>query len=53
MMQPQMNKEKAIQNIFGPYIYKIRTIPGCELKKSDKEKEKRLFQMIDDYIEQA
>lgn len=52
-MKPQMNREKVTKNIFGPYIYKMRTIPGCEMKKSDKEKEKRLFKMIDDYIEQA
>ena len=53
MMQTQMNSEKVTKNIFGSYIYKIRIVPGCEVKESDKEKEKRLFKMIDDYIEQA
>ena len=52
-MKTQMGKEKVTKNIFGSYIYKMRIIPGCELKKNDKEKEKCLFKMIDDYIEQA
>lgn len=52
-MQVEMDRKRTTKNIFGSYIYKMRTIPGCELKKGDKEKEQRLFEIIDDYIEQA
>lgn len=51
----QTVKSYATANIFGSYILRMREIPGRstidELK--EKKKEKELFEVIDDYVEQA
>lgn len=56
MMQAQMQGNVNVtRNIFGPYILKMRTIPGRQgnISQSEKKEEKKLFEMIDEYIEQA
>lgn len=54
-MMTKTVKNYATANIFGPYILRMRQIPGrkCVNTSRDKEREKQLFQVIDDYVEQA
>lgn len=52
MMQAQKHNT-VYKNIFGPYILNMRVIPGREEKESTKEQEKKLFDMVDSYIEEA
>ncbi len=54
-MMTKTVKNYATANIFGPYILKMRQVPGrkCMNASRDKNREKQLFQMIDDYVEQA
>ncbi|MBS5284908.1 MAG: hypothetical protein KHY46_13790 [Clostridiales bacterium] len=52
MMQRQ---DPVYSCFFGPYILTTRIIPGKQQDniKEEKERENELFEMIDDYIEQA
>ena len=45
----------ATANIFGSYIMNMRKVPGADFRneKEEKQKEKDLFEAIDDYVEQA
>lgn len=43
----------ATKNIFGPYINATILIPGRQENAKGKEEEKELFEMVDDYIEEA
>ncbi|MGN0403698.1 MAG: hypothetical protein ACI4F1_00600 [Bariatricus sp.] len=43
----------ANRYIFGSYIWNTRVIPGREEAEDVKEKQQQLFEMIEDYIEQA
>ena len=47
----------ANKNIFGAYLLRMRTGPGWngkpEEEKREKERERELFEVVDDYIEQA
>ena len=54
-MMTKTVKNYATANIFGPYILRMRQIPGrkCANTSRDKEREKQLFQVIDDYVEKA
>lgn len=50
----QVQKNNAVsKNIFGPYILKMRVIPGRETSRNTKELEKKLFQIVDEYVEEA
>lgn len=56
MMQAQVQRNVNVTgNIFGTYILKMRTIPGRRenIFQAEKEEEKKLFEMVDEYIEQA
>lgn len=48
-------KGYGLSDIFGPYIFNTRVVPGKEGNADQKEKEKirQLFEIVDDYIEQA
>lgn len=48
-------KGYGLSDIFGPYIFNTRFVPGKEESADQKEKEKirQLFEIVDDYIEQA
>ena len=54
-MMTKTVKNYATANIFGPYILRMRQIPGrkCANTSRDKERGKQRFQVIDDYVEQA
>lgn len=45
----------AVKHIFGSYIMNMKWVPGVSRDDSAKSKtrEKELFEMVDDYIEQA
>lgn len=45
----------AVKHIFGSYIMDIKWVPGVNMDDSAKSKarEKELFEVVDDYIEQA
>ena len=47
------NKKNPTDNIFGAYIMNTRIISGKKSSVKDKEREQELFEVIDDYIEQA
>lgn len=53
MVAERERSQELIRNIFGQYIYQMRTIPGREQEAKEREYEKKLFQIIDDYVEQA
>lgn len=54
-MMTKTVKNYATANIFGPYILRMRQIPGRKAADilAEKKKEKELFRVIDDYVEQA
>lgn len=55
MMKNRHYRTGVTSNIFGSYVMNMRQVPGRE-EKSDaesKERERHLFEMVDDYIEQA
>ena len=51
----QTVKSYATANIFGSYILRMREIQGRSIidELKEKKKEKELFEVIDDYVEQA
>ena len=51
----QTVKSYATANIFGSYIQRMREIPGRSIidELKEKKKGKELFEVIDDYVEQA
>lgn len=54
MMQAQRQiSRENMRTIFGAYIMSTLAIPGREQTTETKEKEKEVFEMVDDYIEQA
>lgn len=54
-MMTKTVKNYATANIFGPYILRMRQVPGrrCYNTPKEKDRERQLFQVIDDYVEQA
>ena len=55
MMTNRHYRTGVTSNIFGSYVMNMRQVPGRE-EKADagaKERERHLFEMVDDYIEQA
>ena len=54
-MMTKTVKNYATANIFGPYILRMRQVPGlrCSNTTKEKDRERQLFQVIDDYVEQA
>ena len=53
MMTAENHIPAEIRNLFGSYIMKMTEVPGRHVTKEDKAKEQELFEMVDDYIEQA
>lgn len=51
----QTQKNQTVNKIFGSYIDNTRSVPGYteETDENSKKKEKELFEMVDDYVEQA
>ena len=54
-MQMEAKKNINITHIFGPLIYQMQmnNIQEPQSRGDSKENEKALFEVIDDYIEQA
>lgn len=50
MVQEQNDTKKS--RIFGSYVFNMKYVPGRD-EETDKQNEEELFEMIDDYIEQA
>lgn len=46
-------KTYATRNIFGPIIFKMTADPKRDFTKKQMEDEKKQFEVIEDYIEQA
>lgn len=46
-------KTYATRNIFGPIIFKMTADPKKDFSRKQMEEEKKRFEVIDDYIEQA
>lgn len=55
MMAQRDYRNDVINNIFGNYIRNMRQVPGREERENGgtKDREQLLFEMVDDYIEQA
>ncbi|MGN0268018.1 MAG: hypothetical protein ACI4D7_10115 [Lachnospiraceae bacterium] len=57
MMQQKVQVNYATASIFGSYINRVKTIPGRERteeqRRKDKERIAAMFEIIEDYIEQA
>jgi hypothetical protein len=55
MMTNRHYRTGVTSNIFGSYVMNMRQVPGREEKEDAgaKERERHLFEMVDDYIEQA
>ena len=55
MIQNRHYRTGVTSNIFGSYVMNMRQVPGREEKNDaeSKERERHLFEMVDDYIEQA
>ena len=55
MMTNRHYRTGVTNNIFGSYVMNMRQVPGREEKNDAeaKERERHLFEMVDDYIEQA
>ncbi|WP_159441991.1 hypothetical protein [Clostridium sp. Marseille-P2415] len=51
----EAQKNQTVNKIFGSYIGNTRFVPGAaeEKDESSKKKEEELFEMVDDYVEQA
>lgn len=50
----QTHKSNTVtKNIFGPYILNMCVIPGREETGYTKEQEKKLFEMVDEYVEET
>lgn len=52
MIQVQKQNNLNIGQIFGSYVLNMKYVPGREDEKYE-QKEKALFEMVDDYVEQA
>ena len=53
MAQVECRESLVTKNIFGSYIYNTKVVPGRRRMEERKEKIKQLFEIVDDYIEQA
>lgn len=54
MMAQSVCRENIVtKNIFGSYIYNTRIVPRKQKMEEKKEKTRQLFEIVDDYIEQA
>ncbi len=55
MMKNRHYRTGVTSNIFGSYVMNMKYVPGKEEKEDAgaKERERHLFEMVDDYIEQA
>lgn len=55
MIMMMQRQDPVYSCFFGPYILTTRIIPGKQQDniQEEKERENELFEMIDDYIEQA
>lgn len=55
MMKNRHYRTGVTSNIFGSYVMDMKYVPGREEKEDAgaKERERHLFEMVDDYIEQA
>jgi len=53
MKQSVCRESIVTRNIFGSYIYNTKSVPGKQGMEEKKEKISKLFEIIDDYIEQA
>ena len=53
MKQSICRESIVTRNIFGSYIYNTKFVPGKEKMEEKKEKIRKLFEIVDDYIEQA
>lgn len=53
MKQSICRESIVTRNIFGSYIYNTKSIPGKQGMEEKKEKINKLFEIVDDYIEQA
>lgn len=52
MIQVQKQNNFNIGQIFGSYVLNMKYVPGREDEKYE-QKEKALFEVVDDYVEQA
>ncbi|MBD9017988.1 MAG: hypothetical protein EGR13_06670, partial [Coprococcus comes] len=53
MMTAEKQIPVEMKRLFGSYIMKMTEVPGRHATKEDKVREQKLFEMVDDYIEQA
>lgn len=54
MMAQSVCRESIVtKHIFGSYIYNTRVVPRKQKVEEKKEKIRQLFEIVDDYIEQA
>ena len=53
MMTAEKQIPVEMKRLFGSYIMKMTEVPGRRATKEDKVREQKLFEMVDDYIEQA
>lgn len=53
MMTAEKHIPVEMRTLFGSYIMKMNEVPGRRVTKEDKAREQKLFEMVDDYIEQA
>lgn len=53
MMTAEKQIPVEMKRLFGSYIMKMTEVPGRHATKEDKAREQKLFEMVDDYIEQA
>lgn len=53
MMTAEKQIPVEMKRLFGNYIMKMTEVPGRYVTKEDKVREQKLFEMVDDYIEQA
>lgn len=51
MMQAQ--RQYTIGNFFGAYVRNTIIVPGMKETEDEKKREKELFEIVEDYIEQA
>jgi len=53
MQATNTEKTYATRNIFGPIIFRMTADPKKDFSRKQMEEEKKRFEVIDDYIEQA
>ncbi len=51
----KQEREMSFMDIFSPHVMQTRFVPGFDeaSEQSIKEKESQIFEVIDEYIEQA